>query len=330
MKDVAEVAGVSTQTVSRVFRHHPYVSADARRRVLDAVDKLGYRLNPAARALSSGRTRVIGVMSMATESYAAAMTQASIELVADELGYSVVGAHLPSFDPEAVDGSLDRLERLGAEALILAVPIREGTPRLDEVTSRLPTVAIDAAPSARALSLGVDQREVGRMATEHLLSLGHRTVWHLSGPDEWFEAHQRMQGWKEVLREQGRDVPERIRGDWSPESGHRAGRILGAREDVTAVFAANDEMAFGLIRGLVEAGRNVPADVSVVGVDDVRLAAYCTPPLTTIAQPFAVLARQAVSRIAALLDGNDDASHGTRLTPLLVRRDSTTAPQNGL
>lgn len=327
MLDVARAAGVSAQTVSRVLRGHPYVTDETRARVLTAVERLGYRLNTAARALSSGRTRTIGVVSMATDSYAAAMTQSSIEHAADEVDYSVVGAQISSLDGDSISGALDRLERLGAEALILAVPLRVGNPRIDEVTARVPTVTIGGSPVPRARSLVVDQREVARLATMHLLGLGHRTVWHVSGPDDWVDAHERTDAWREALQAGGRPAPEIVYGDWTPESGYQAGRFLAANDDVTAVFVASDEMAFGLLRALHEGGRRVPEDVSVIGVDDIRLAEYCTPALTTIAQPFADLGRAAVASVTARLEEREDPTTDLVVRPKLVERASTAPPR---
>lgn len=326
MTDVARVAGVSAQTVSRVLRDHPYVADDKRRRVLDAVERLGYRMNTAARALSSGRTRTIGLLSMATESYAGAMTQSSIEHAADEVGYSVVGAQISTLGVDVISAALRRLEKLGAEAIILAVPLRADDHRIEEITDRLPTATIGGSPARTARSLAVDQREVARLATEHLLLQGHSTVWHVAGPDDWVDAVERTAGWRNALTVAGRESPPMIHGDWGPESGYQAGRELADRSDVTAVFVASDEMAFGLIRALHEGGRRVPADVSVVGVDDIRLAAYCTPALTTVGQPFTELARAAVASVTARLEDRDDPTRDLIMRPELVVRSSTAPP----
>lgn len=328
MLDVARVAGVSAQTVSRVLRDHPYVSDEKRRRVMAAVEQLGYRMNAAASALSSGRTRTIGVVTMATESYAGAMTQAAIEHAADAVNYSVVGAQISNVQVDSISAALDRLERLGAEALILAVPLRTKDSRVEAITRRLPTATIGGSPVSRARSLDVDQRTVARLATEHLLSLGHHTVQHITGPDDWVDSVERATGWREVLVAAGRPVPEPIHGDWSPESGYQAGLLLGADPEVTAIFVASDEMAFGVVRALHESGRHVPQDVSVVSVDDVRLAAYCTPALTTVAQPFAALGRSAVASVTARLEGHDDPTRDLTLSPeLIVRASTATAPR---
>ncbi len=326
MLDVARAAGVSAQTVSRVLRGHPYVSDEKREKVLEAVRQLDYRMNPAARALSSGRTRTIGVLSMATESYAGAMTQLAIEHAADAEGYSVVGAHIANVDAGSISAALDRLERLGAEGLILAVPLRAQDRRIESMSERLPTATIGGSPVERARSLDVDQRAVARLATEHLLALGHRTVQHVSGPGDWVDAVERTAGWREVLEDAGRSVPPIIHGDWTPESGYRAGLQLGSDPGTTAVFVASDEMAFGVIRGLHDAGRRVPEDVSIVGVDDVRLSAYCTPALTTVAQPFTELGLSAVASVTARLEGRDDPTADRPLAPQLLVRESTAAP----
>lgn len=326
MLDVARAAGVSAQTVSRVLRDHPYVSEDKRRRVLDAVAQLDYRMNTAASALSSGRTRTIGVVTMATESYAGAMTQAAIEHAADDMSYSVVGAQISNVEVDSISAALGRLERLGAEALILAVPLRTADSRVEAITQRLPTATIGGSPVSRARSLDVDQRTVARLATEHLLSLGHRTVQHITGPDDWVDSVERTTGWREVLEAEGREVPDAIHGDWSPESGYQAGLRLGADPDVSAIFVASDEMAFGVVRALHESGRRVPQDVSIVSVDDVRLAAYCSPALTTVAQPFTELGRSAVASVTARLEGHDDPTTDVTLTPELIVRSSTAPP----
>lgn len=324
MADVAAAAGVSTQTVSRVMRDHPYVTADKRARVLDAVEALGYRMNAAAKALSSGRTRIIGVVSMSTDSYAGAMTQASIERAAGSLGYAVVGAQISDVDPTAISAALDRLEHLGSEGIILAVPLRATDRRIDAVTARLPAVTIGGSPAPLATSITVNQREVARIATAHLLGLGHGTVWHVSGPDDWVDSIERTAGWVQALQDAGREVPPVVHGDWSPESGYQAG--LALPEEVRAVFVASDEMAFGLVRGLHESGRRVPHDVSVVSVDDVPLAAYCTPALTTVAQPFADLGRAAVDSVIARIENRADPSIDLSIESRLVVRASTASP----
>lgn len=331
MLDVARLAGVSTQTVSRTLRGHAYVKEETRRKVMNAVASLGYRMNPAAQALSSGRTRTIGVVTMATGAYAGAVTQMGIERAAESLGYHVVGAQTATVDPDAVSEALRRLERHGVEGLVLALPLGASDGKIDALIDGVPTVTIGGSTTASGHSLAVDQQRVARLATEHLLDLGHQTVHLVAGPDDWIDAANRTTGWQHTLTEAGRPSPEPLHGDWSPESGYQAGLQLGADPGVTAVFVATDDMAFGLIRALHELGRRVPDDVSVVGVDDIDLAAYCSPALTTIAQPFTALAAAAVQRVVALI-GGDGASApvagdpARSLQPELVIRASTAPP----
>lgn len=306
MQDVARLAGVSTQTVSRVMNNHPYVTEQKRKNVQDAIDALGYRMNATASALSSGRTRTIGVVTVSSGSYASAITLSAIENAAEKQNYGVVSAHISEPGTDSITAALLRLERQGAEAIILAAPLPTPDARIESLVQRMPTVTIGGSPISKASSLDVDQEEVARIATKHLLSLGHHTVWHVSGPGEWADAIGRITGWRGELQLSGRPVPEVIRGDWTAASGYQAGLEIGAIPHATAVFVANDEMAFGVIQGLQARGKNVPEDVSIVSVDDIPLAAYCSPALTTVAQPFAELGESAVQILTRRLEAAEE------------------------
>lgn len=323
MADVARAAGVSAQTVSRTLRQHENVDPEIRERVLAAVDRLGYRMNSAARALSSGRTRTIGIVSLATTSYSQSITQISIEQAAAERGYQLVSARAPSLDAESVASAMEQLERQGAEGLVLSVPLLGTSPAIEAVTEKLPTVTLDGSRTKASHVVTVDQTTVARLATEHLLSLGHETVWHVAGPETWQESSARATGWSDTLRAAGRDVMPSLHGDWSPESGYQNGRIIARISDATAVFVSSDEMAFGVIRALMEGGRRVPDDVSVVGVDDVPLAAYGNPPLTTVSQPFASLGRAAIVDLVAQIDETTIEVRSPIEPPMLIERDTT-------
>jgi DNA-binding LacI/PurR family transcriptional regulator len=172
----------------------------------------------------------------------------------------------------------------------------------------------------------VDQEAAGRMATEHLLDLGHETVWHLSGPTAWKDAGGRTIGWQAALRDRGIDEPPVLYGDWSPESGYRNGLLLGRMPDVTAIFVSSDEMAFGVLRALAELGRSVPGDVSVIGMDDIALARYASPPLTTIRQPFSEMGRLAVEHLLTLIEEPAAERETVVMLPELIVRGSTAAP----
>ncbi|WP_415803256.1 substrate-binding domain-containing protein, partial [Isoptericola cucumis] len=194
---------------------------------------------------------------------------------------------------------------------------------LGDLTHDLPTVVVDGMRSSATEVVAVDQVEAGRVATDHLLGLGHDTVWHVAGPDTWNDAMGRTSGWRAALEDAGRLVPPVLYGDWTPASGHRNGTILGRMPEVTAVFVASDEMAFGVIRALAELGRRVPEDVSVVGMDDIALAPYAAPPLTTVRQPFRDMGRRAVEHVLALVTDPETVHEPEVVLPRLVERSST-------
>jgi DNA-binding LacI/PurR family transcriptional regulator len=323
MADVARTAGVSAQTVSRALRDSPNVNPETKKRVLAAVEQLGYRFNNAARVLSSGRSHIIGLVLLQSGGYySRSAVTAGVEAAAGEAGYAVSIATIARLDTGLMERSLSKLADQGVDGIVIAVPLISVTQKMEDISRDIPTVTLDGSRTASARVLGIDQREAGRIATQHLLDLGHRQVWHVSGPDEWIEARWRRQGWQECLAAAEIEAPPPLEGDWSPESGYQQGQILAMIPDVTAVFAASDEMAFGVIRALRERGRSVPDDVSIVSVDDIALAAYCSPPLTTVRQDFYLSGAAAV---ALLLQG-DDAGSGESVAPASLSVRASTAP----
>jgi len=190
-------------------------------------------------------------------------------------------------------------------------------------------VAVEAGPNASVPVVTVDQMAGAAAATRHLLSLGHRTVWHLAGPIDWNEADERIEGWRSALNEANARIPTLLRGDWTPRSGYELGQSLLEIPEMTAIFVANDQMALGLLRRLHEAGREVPRDLSVVGFDDVPMAAYTSPPLTTIRQPLAEMGRVATPMLVRLLAGEKLESVRVELATTLVTRESGSPPHCG-
>ncbi|MEU6451744.1 LacI family DNA-binding transcriptional regulator [Streptomyces sp. NPDC046979] len=326
MTDVARAAGVSAQTVSRVLSDHPHVREKTRADVMAAVARLGYRRNNAARMLSSGRSRTIGVVTLRTTFYSRALVTSGIEGAAQAAGYTVSTATTASLDTSAIEDALSRLTDQGVEGIILSVPLIHTSPRLEELTRATPTLTIDGSRTDATEVVAVDQSLAARLATRHLLDLGHETVWHLAGPEQWLEAASRREGWRTTLEAAGRAVPPPLEGDWSPASGYRGGLVLGRIPDATAVFVASDEMAFGVVRALRELGRRVPEDISVVGVDDIELAEYCSPPLTTVAQPFAQMGELAVAHLLRYIAAPETVPEPESVEPRLVVRASTAAP----
>jgi DNA-binding LacI/PurR family transcriptional regulator len=327
--DVARVAGVSQKTVSRVFNNEPYVSADVRQRVMAAAEELGYRLNHAARALASGRTRSIGVVTLGTALYGPASLLMGVERAVRDAGYALRVVNTVEGDPAGVTGAVDSLIEQGVDGIVISEPIDEGAAA---VRVDVPVLVLGAPPAFAAphvMTVGVAADALARAATEHLLDLGHATVHHLAGPQRWYAARDRLDGWRSALRAHGRAEPAVVEGDWSAVSGYEAGRKLAADGDVTAVFAANDDMAIGLIRALLEAGRRVPEDVSVVGFDDIPVAAFVTPPLTTVRQPFDAVAQEGLKLLVQAVE-KPDADPPIAVDPpveLIVR--TSTAPPAG-
>lgn len=327
MADVARAAGVSHQTVSRVLNGSERVSAETRRRVEDAVLTLGYRRNLAARLLASSRSGLVGVASWGTSQFGPANVMLGLEEAAKATRYRLSRVSISEVTPAAFGEAVDILLEQAVEALVVIVPHRTVLRIAQSLTLGIPVVVVEGDLSETPLTAGVDNVEGARIATQHLLDLGHRTVAHLAGPAEWIEASARIEGWRGALEAAGREVPPlRWGGDWSAASGHRTGLSLARERDVTAIFAANDQMALGLMRALHEAGRRVPEDVSVVGFDDLPEARFFTPPLTTVRQPFSTLGHRVMDLVERALGGEVAPSAALVHTELVVRDSSAPPP----
>ncbi|MTV25105.1 LacI family DNA-binding transcriptional regulator [Nitriliruptoraceae bacterium ZYF776] len=325
MGDVAALAGVSQMTVSRVVNGRPGVRDETRTRVLAAMRELGYQPNSAARALVTGRSRALGVVSFDGTLHGPAATLAGIELEARQAGYRVIVTSMPQLDRPSVVGAIERLRAQGVEGVIVIPPHATALVGLRRLVPDVPLVAVEADPDDVA-PVVVGEQEIGAArATRHLLDLGHRTVWHVAGPDDWLEARRRTAGWRAVLHAAGIDAPPPLPGDWSARSGYHHGRALASDPQVTAVFAANDQMALGVLRALFEAGRDVPGQVSLVGFDDIPEAAYFTPPMTTVRQDFRGVGRRSVAALLDQVQGRTPPALATVLDCDLVLRGSSGA-----
>ena len=324
MADVARLAGVSHQTVSRVVNGHPSVHPATRSRVERAISQLGYRRNPAARALVTRRTGTIGVISVDTANYGPASTLFGIEEAARAFGHFVSFVSLRVVDRQHMRDALDHLMTANVDGIVVIAPIRAAVDSVAGIPADLPVLVVGEPASGAEVSVGIDQEYGARLATRHLLDLGHRTVHHVRGPHDWLEAEARVRGWQAELSSRGAQALPCPLGDWSPKSGHAAGRALAADPAVTAVFVANDQMAMGVLAAFHEAGRSVPADVSVVGFDDIPGAAYLRPGLTTIRQDFAEVGRRCMEHLLARMHGGTPERGGVVLPELVVR--GSTAP----
>jgi DNA-binding LacI/PurR family transcriptional regulator len=327
MADVAARAGVSHQTVSRVINGHPSVAPATRERVERAIAELGYRPNLAARALVTGSTRTIGLVTVNISQYGPAQTMLGLERAARAAGYSLSVSNLDDATAGAMRDAIDHFVAQSVDAVVALSTYDAAAEALRSLEPPVPLVAVQVGGAEDRPAVGVDQEEGARLATRHLLQLGHRTVHHVTGPADSQEARGRIRGWRAELTAAGAPVPALLHGDWTPSSGYAAGKRLAAQvrngDDITAVFLANDQMALGLLAALHENGLSVPRDVSVVGFDDLPEAPYFTPPLTTVRQDFAELGRRGVQLVLSRLRG-ENLHPDPVAAPLIVR--ASTAP----
>ena len=309
--DVAKLANVSYQTVSRVLNEHPNVRDSTRARVLAAIEQLGYLPNNAARSLVTGRSKTLGVLALDVADWSGLTTLYGIERAARAAGYYVSVASLDAVDRTAVREAVARLTEQSVAGLLAIAPIDTANDALTALPSDLPAVAIEGDPESQIATVTVDQVTGARAATEHLLELGHETVFHLAGPLDWMQTQARIEGWKAALSDAGAELTMPLNGDWSAQSGYETGRMLARMSELTAVFVANDQMALGLLLALRERGLSVPDDISVVGFDDVPEAAFYQPPLTTVRQDFQEVGRQGLSMLLEQIEsGAPQAASG--------------------
>jgi DNA-binding LacI/PurR family transcriptional regulator len=329
MGDVARHAGVSSQTVSRVSNGHSNVDPLTRQRVIESMQALGYRPNSAARALRRGHFRTIGVIMFTLRTFGNMSTLNAIATEAARADYSVTLLPVREATLGQVSGAYSRLSEAAVDGVIIIFEAHLLDQAEFTLPPGLPVVVIDSNAGDEYTVVDTDQADGARQATEHLLGLGHREVWHIAGPESSFSAVRRTENWERTMREAGLRPPPVLYGDWSSESGYRHGLTLGRRDDVTAVFAANDQMALGLMRALHELGRDVPGDISVVGFDDLEEAHSFWPPLTTIRQDFDEVGRHAVARLLGKVHGEPEhEQHAKIIVPTqLILRESTAAPK---
>ncbi len=303
IRDVARLAGVSHQTVSRVLNEHPSIRPETKKRVQDAIAVLDYRPNLAARALVTSNSRTIGILSATIGEFGPTSSIAGIEDEARAQGYSVSTVNLPETTPEAIGDSIRQLSREQVSGIVVLAPQARVFNVLRGMAVEVPFVSLQTASGSDGFTHSVDQVAGARLITEHLIALGHTDILHVAGPQDWIEAESRMRGYLDAMREADLPTYPPIRGDWTADFGYFAAQELSRRRDFTAVFAASDLMAIGLMHGFRDAGLEVPGDVSVVGFDGIPVSAHVWPTLTTISQDFPEQGRRAVRMLLAELRG---------------------------
>jgi DNA-binding LacI/PurR family transcriptional regulator len=328
MKDVAERVGVSVQTISAVINDKPGITQETRARVLEAVQQLGYRPYSVARSLRTGRTRTIAliVSDIANPSFATMASAA--EDYAHTFGYSLLVFN--THDDSERENSYIRTASQSWIDGVLFVSAADQMTSLDAFqAANIPPVAIDRIPEHYdGPSVTLDNVHAGCIAAEHLMNLGHTRIAHISGPMKLRLARERRNGFLQALADKGLTPGMVNEGDWTCASGYAAmQQLLQSHPRPTAVFAANDRMAIGAIHAISEAGLSVPEDISIVGLDDIEVAAYQIPPLTTIRQPFSELGTRAVRLLLEIIESGQASQRQIVIDPLLVARQSTAAPR---
>jgi len=308
IKDVAQAAGVSTQTVSRVINSRPDVSPNTRSRVQQVVNELGYSPNVIARSLSRGRTNTFGVVGFGLSYFGPSSVLSGIEQKSNELGFSLLLSLLDDFDPALIDGILRNLLSRQVDGIIWAVPgndrlVGELSGRFSDIS--VPVVYMNKLKNGDEVIVAMDNRLGGRLATDHLLEQGFRRIGIITGPIGWWEAQEREKGWRETIGKAGLTNLEEliINGDWTAASGEIGLHNLIAKSpDIDAVFACNDQMALGALQAARRLGIKVPQDLGIVGFDDIPEAAYFYPSLTTIRQNANALGALAVDRMCSFIN----------------------------
>jgi len=326
IRDVARVADVSYQTVSRVINNHPSIRPHTRQRVLDAMVELDFRPNRAARRLATKRSFTIGVVVTVNGAYYGPTSMVgAIEDAAREAGYSTLLASPRSAEDTAITEAVEHLIGEGVEGIVMLAPQIRTAEAIAGIRTAVPVVLMQADHVGSAPGLSVDNELGAALATRHLLGLGHTRIAHVAGPADWTEAQARVRGYTSALAVAGLEPVAVVEGDWTAESGYTAFQHL-VGHDLTAVFCANDQMALGLIHAAADRDLTVPNDLSVIGFDDVPESAHYLPPLTTIRQDFDELGRRSLHHLLARLHATPPHDE-VPVRPSLVVRASTMRPR---
>jgi DNA-binding LacI/PurR family transcriptional regulator len=322
--DVARLAGVSHQTVSRVINDLPNVRPATRARVQQAISQLNYSPSPAARALVTRRTRTIGLIVPGTSDYGPASIMVHFNIAARAARYSVETVALLDPDPPGVRAVVEALLRQRVDVIVLIVDDVAVLEVIRSLEIGIPFVAVAASARRGPSIVSIDQYRGARSAVRHLVELGHHRILHLAGPASATDAIERIRGWRDELGAHRLEIVEPVHGDWTAESGYDLGRSLPL-DGATAIFVANDHMAIGVMSALRERGLAIPDDVSVVGFDDLPESTFLYPPLTTVRQDFAALGGLIMQKVLLTVEEPDTAAESTPLPTRLIVRGSTRA-----
>jgi LacI family transcriptional regulator len=331
---VAQEAGVSIQTVSRVTNKHPDVAAETRRRVLEVVERLGYQPSRIARAMR-GHSHAIGVVGYGLEYYGPSRTISGLELRISELGFTLILSLVRDAEITNAEKILNEMLSRHIDGIIWTIPdigdnMRQLADKLS--TFEVPIIFTDCEHFPSAFIVENDNVAGGEMAVEHLVSQGYQTIGLITGPLHWRSARLRRKAWFDALNSKGlaNDPSLVMEGDWTAASGAQSlQRLLEQRPDIDAVFASNDQMALGAIQTLRKKGLRVPDDLAIIGYDDIPEASFFCPPLSSIRQPMYEIGRLAVDELAKMIEAKREDKEvdpqAINIKPELVVRESTAA-----
>ncbi|MBN1562247.1 MAG: LacI family DNA-binding transcriptional regulator [Anaerolineae bacterium] len=324
MVDVANLSGVSYQTVSRVINNHPYVSRETRQRVQDAIDELGYRPSKAATKLASKSSKIIATVLYGSWLSGLAEIALNVELAAKTSGFDVILINITEPHRQLVE-ALENVQAWAVDGLILIVPVQSlPVQEIQKICQYTPFVFVDAHQAPDTPSVVIDEAYGTRQLVEHLIEQGHTQMGEISGPLDWFNAQVRHQTCIQTFADHQLAPPVPCEANWTVSGGYRAAKkLLADHASLTAIIAANDSMALGAMRALHEAGLSVPQDVSVVGFDDMPEAAYFTPPLTTVRRNLIQLGMTGFEHLMKRMDDLEAPMQQQAILPRIVFRDST-------
>lgn len=322
--DVAVRAGVSHMTVSRVINDHPNIKESTRLHVKQVIAELGYQPSSVARALASRQSKSIGVMVDAADHFGPKNTLLAIERAARRAGYTVAAFSMTGRDEGSARDGLADLAGQGVDAVCMIAPRMSSLVSVTAAPLDVPTIVLgDIEGDPSLITVAVDQGRGASLVAEHLTQLGHRSILHLAGPPDWIDAAARERSWRAEMAARGIEARVVV-GDWTSDFGYEVGARHPLVDDVSAIFASNDQMALGLLHGLSTRGLRVPGDLTIVGYDDAPESRHLLPPLTTVRQDFDAVGSAA---LAAVFDAiaRKPVERRQRVAPELIVRSSSAA-----
>ena len=341
IREVASVAGVSTQTVSRVINERPDVSPETRQKVQEVIKRLSYQPSALARSLISQRSHTLGVVISGLRHIGPSRTLSGITSAAEEAGYSILLKEMPSYDTEDITPIVRAFLSRHVDGIIWAVPeVGDNRKWVNRPPTdmEVPLVYLTMEPHENLSVVAIDNYLGGRMAMSHLLEQGYRRIGHICGPLDWWEARQRMSAWKDALMEAGLEPHDHqcVEGTWSSASGALAiEKLFDQYPEMDAVFIANDQMALGAMQFFAEKKISIPEDVGIVGFDNIPESAFFFPALTTVQQDQHNVAKIAVVEVIKIIEsgwqGLEPVDPKSIVLPpaLIVRQSSVRVLEGG-